>query len=117
MAGNFERQLAIKRAVDRYKTPPALEQAKIEEPTADEPPRTMTSEEIAAEIERIDAEEAWEADAPRRQAEEKQRLREQRQREVADARKAIEERWAFDRNTRESELRKFDRRQRRKGRS
>jgi hypothetical protein len=77
--------------------------------------RLMTSEEIRAELRRLEAEEREEAEAPIRRAEELARRREEEKNRIAEARKRVAQRWVHDPKTMASELRKFDRRQRKKG--
>jgi len=74
----------------------------------------MTSEEIAAEIERLDAEERWEAERPAREAAARKARQEAEQERLAQARRGIARRWIHDPKTKQSELRKFDIRQRKK---
>jgi hypothetical protein len=115
VAIDFKQQLEIKRRAAR-----ALERARVEvrpsEPKAKAKLPTMTSEEIAAEIERLDAEERWEAERPAREAAARKAKQEAKQERIAKARRDISQRWINDPKTKAYELRKFDRRLRKKGR-
>jgi hypothetical protein len=121
MSRSFKRSLEVKRRAAHAKRL-AREDAREDtlsallEEAAEPKVPTMTSEEIAAELQRLDAEEKWEAERPAREAAARKARVEAEQERIAKARRDISQRWILDPVTKQSELKKFDRKLRRKGR-